>query len=308
MHGHCYIDGTDIYDAYGASILRGGYNDLLTFPAFKELPSNDWAEEDGIDVDLSEPAFESREISIPFIASKAADLIYFLSAPGYHLLHIPPLERIYTVRLIGQSEHEAFARVTAFTLRFAQDVPVRPQVDPDAPAPDPGLPVFDSKYEIDDIPFCDYGITVLEAKNDLLKSPPVKANLSRSIQTGDGRIYDADHLVFQSKEATFRCSLNAVSMTKFWQCYDAFFAALTAPNERELYADHTGEIYPCFYKSTSGWTLHKSPSKVIAEFSLTLVFTTFRVGATEYLLTSEAGDYIVLEDNETHIDMNDYGN
>ncbi|MCD8135852.1 MAG: hypothetical protein LUH01_07855 [Parabacteroides gordonii] len=44
--------------------------------------------------------------------------------------------------------------------------------------------------------------------------------------------------------------------------------------------------------------------EVVVEFDLTLVFTVFRVNETEYILATEAGEWIVLEDDgETVIDM-----
>ena len=40
------------------------------------------------------------------------------------------------------------------------------------------------------------------------------------------------------------------------------------------------------------------------EFTLKLVFTSFRIGETEFLLASEAGEFIITEDGEFYIDLN----
>ena len=40
------------------------------------------------------------------------------------------------------------------------------------------------------------------------------------------------------------------------------------------------------------------------EFTLKLVFTSFRIGETEFLLSSEAGEFIITEDGEFYIDLN----
>ena len=46
---------------------------------------------------------------------------------------------------------------------------------------------------------------------------------------------------------------------------------------------------------------------VVLEFDLTFVFTVFRIGETEYILATEDGEWIVLEeDGETCIDMKTY--
>jgi hypothetical protein len=97
-------------------------------------------------------------------------------------------------------------------------------------------------------------------------------------------------------------------MERFWRCYDAFFHDLTRPGERDLYIDYTGDIYPCYYKSSSAWRLHLSQSFVLVEFTLTLIFTSFRPGETEYLLATEDGNFIVTEEDEDiFIDMQYYG-
>jgi hypothetical protein len=288
-------------------IGKGGYNDLLAFPALKSPERNNWPEEDGIEVDLSETHLEAKEVSIPFIASKpgkdANNFVNFVSAEGCHTLYVPTLNRTWIVRLAAEPVHKTFHHVTDFTLRFVQDVPLRAEA-----TAYPGLPVHPSAYELDGIPFDHYGIVVESAREGVLKSPTAKRNLSREIETADGRVYDAGTLVFEAKDVAFKCCLKAASMENFWRCYDSFFHNLTKPGEREMYVDYTGEAYPCYYKSTGGWKLHLTRGIVLCEFTLTLVFTSFRVGETEYILASEDGAYITLEeDNETYIDMQYYG-
>ena len=51
MKGDIYIDGIDIFSAYGANVTDG-LESLFLFPAIKEPEQNDWPEEDGIEVDL----------------------------------------------------------------------------------------------------------------------------------------------------------------------------------------------------------------------------------------------------------------
>ena len=51
MKGDVYIDGIDIFSAYGANITDG-LESLFLFPAIKEPESNDWPEEDGVEVEI----------------------------------------------------------------------------------------------------------------------------------------------------------------------------------------------------------------------------------------------------------------
>ena len=309
MKTNCYIDETDIYAAFGVLVTKGGYNALLAFPSVKEPPSNDWPEEDGLEVDLTSLVLKDKEADISFLAFDKAkyvnDFIAFISSTGYHTVRIPSLSRTWNLRLLSEPARTQYREhVTVFSLRFAEDVPARPV--PAAFAP--GTPVRPSAYELDGVNLGSYGIVVEKAKDSLLKVPVAKMNMARNVLTVDGQIYDADHLVFKEKEVTFKCLLKAVSADNFWKCYDAFFGALTAPGERELYAGYTDEYYSCSYRSTSAWRLITLKPFFMVEFSVTLMFTSFRVNETEYLLATESGQYIVLEhDDETYIDMKVYG-
>ena len=65
MENALYIDDLHVRSRFGCWITRGGYAGLLAFPAMREPEYNDWPEEDGIEVDLSEPKLEDKEIAIP---------------------------------------------------------------------------------------------------------------------------------------------------------------------------------------------------------------------------------------------------
>jgi len=309
MRNNCYIDGVSMWDKYGVWITKGGYNDLLLFPALKEPKINSWPEEDGIEVNLLNPVLSDKTISITFLASRrdkeVNDFIAFISTPGYHTLYIPSLKKEWSIRLLSHPDNIIYPGITSFTLDFAQDVIVRP----DEVQATPGMFIIPSSYELDGVPLNQYGIVVDSGKNSLLQSPTVKTNLNRNILSLDGKIYDADHLAFNSKEVTFKCRFKASSIDNFWSCYNAFFAALIQPGERELYTEYTGEGYSCYYKDTSGFNIITLSNRfVMVEFNFTLVFTVFRINETEYLLSSEAGELVVTEDGEYCIDLKDYGN
>lgn len=303
MRDNCYIDGASTWNRFGVWVIKGGYNDLLTFPALVDPEKNDWPEEDGIEVDLSAPKLVAKEITITFLASNpkidVGEFIAYISTSGYHVLRVPVLQREWRLRLTTQTVNKVYRNAVEFALKFTEDVPVRPQ----EAIPDPGLYVPASSYELDDVPFSDYGIVVDVARDELLKSPTVKQNLLRKISTVDGQLYDADQVVYNSKETTFKCRLKAATIERFWSCYDAFFKALIQPEERQLYVDYISESYPCYYRKSSGFKVITLSGQVMVEFSLTLAFTVFRIGETEYILATEDGILIVLEDGVTEIDM-----
>lgn len=310
MRGELYIDNRDAYTDFGVWITEGGYDGLLPFPELVEPDRNDWPDEDGIEPDLEKPTLKPRELNITFVRSvdgrSAGDLVEHLSEPGYHLFRIPSLGREWSLRLIQSPAYEDWDTLEALTLRFAEDRPVRPS---SVAIPEGGgryVPL--SEYELDGVSLERYGVMVTEGRDEIMRSPTLKTNLSRTVLDVDGRIYDTENVVFNSKEVTLKCCLITGSMTAFWNCYDALFHALVQPGERSLYVDYNVEEYPCYYKRTSGWRLESLRGRVIVTFNLTLEFTVFRVGGTDYLLATEDGDLIVTEDGKYYIDLGIYEN
>lgn len=303
MTNNLYIDGLDARSRFGCWVTRGGYDDLLAFPALKEPDANDWPEEDGVEVDLSDPKLEEKEITVSFLSdtnTAASDLVAYLSGTGYHAFRVPSLGRTWQLRLSDHPANNVYPLQTAFSLKLVEDVPVRPA---SSGMPTPGVWLPESRYLLDDVPFSAYGVAVDVSRSALLKSPAAKLNMNRKVLTADGQIYDADHLVFQKKEVTFSCHFKAATMEAFWACYDAFFSALIQPSERQLYVEEIGKAYPCYYKSSAAFKVLRLADPVCIQFNLTLVFTSFRLYETDYFLATEAGDWIITEDGEYFIDM-----
>ena len=307
MRGELYIDNRDAYTDFGVWITEGGYDGLLPFPELVEPDRNDWPDEDGIEPDLEKPTLKPRELNITFVRSvdgrSAGALVEHLSKSGYHLFRIPSLGREWSLRLIQSPAYEDWDTLEAFTLRFAEDQPVRPSF---MAIPEGRAYVPPSEYDLDGVPLDRYGVMVTEGRDEIMRSPTVKTNLSRTVLDVDGRIYDAGKVVYNSKEVTLKCCLIAGSMTTFWSCYDALLDALIQPGERSLYVDYNVEEYPCYYKRTSGWKLESLRGRMVVTFNLTLEFTVFRMDGIDYLLATEAGELVVTEDGEYYIDLNIY--
>lgn len=304
------IDGVNIGERFGIFISRGGYNKLLAFPSIKDPESNDWPEEDGIEVDLSDPKYGAVTAEITFVAGDrnffVSDFIYFMSTPGRRVLRVISLDREWVVRLLTNPQLTDYIGVTSFSLEFSIDDPVLPSLS----APEGGgiiLPA--SVYELDGIPFDRFGIVIEKGRDDIIKMPAIKKTLSSSYRTSNGLEYDAELVKFSSKEVTLKGCFIASDITRFWACYDAFFSALIQPGLRSLYVDYMGEEYPCYYKKSDDFEIKDLAAYTIVNFSVTLVFPVFRIGEMDYILSSEKGELIVLEeDNETFIDMRIYAN
>ena len=99
------IDGVDLYTAFGF-IVSGGSDDFLKLPTRKDPPSHSWPEENGIEYDLSAPAFEAvpavlagyivAESELDFW-TKYESLWNVLSAPGERILEVVELAQTYLV-------------------------------------------------------------------------------------------------------------------------------------------------------------------------------------------------------------------
>ncbi len=307
MKGRILIDSVDIYDRYGVTIRKGGYKDLLTFPALKEPQKNDWPEEDGVEVDLDRPVLEVKTVTIPFIAADEAiepgDFLNFISQPGYRTLSISSLGKEWKLRMTSHTEHTKSYRHTVFSIQFTDDFPQGSRSDNYLPVEEEVAGLGTSVYRLDDVPFSYYGIVVEKGLSNILKAPSIKQNLTRTFVTSDGQVYDATVVVFNSKEVTLKSIFVTQSPEQFWECYTAFFNDLIKPGERQLYCDYTGEEYPCYYKRSGNFQIEQMEGRFICLFDLTLEFTSFRISETEYLLTTEDDNTVTLPDGETAIDM-----
>ena len=149
MRGELYIDNRDAYTDFGVWITRGGYDGLLPFPELVEPGRNDWP-----------------ELNITFVRSvdrrSTGALVEYLSKPGYHLFRIPSLGREWSLRLIQSPAYEDWDTLEAFTLRFAEDRPVRPS---SVAIPEGRAYVPPSEYELDGIPLDRYGVMVTEGRD-----------------------------------------------------------------------------------------------------------------------------------------------
>ena len=278
MTGRLYIDGKDIYTDFGLVVLEGGYNDLVAFPPLKTVQSNDWQEEDGIEADLSAPVLNTREVSIKFVTHGGKQglgaLIDLLSDKAYHTFYCGTMRRRWRMRLVSHPNLEWAMRLGFTTLKFAEDFPLdgytyQPPVSGIAPYGD---------YAIDDKLLTDYGVRVLKGSlASIDKSPEVKKNLLRNIGTQSGAEYDDARVTYKSKEVTINCLMRAANMEEFWRNHDALLYDLIRPDERRLFVDARGVECPCHYKSCKTAEFYPQEGRIWWRFSLTLVFTHYRL-------------------------------
>ena len=224
------------------------------------------------------------------------------------------IDRTYTLRLSSQNSYVINTGHEVAKFSFTNDFPRPADYVYREPANYIPMP---KGYEIDNKDLSDYGVVVLQGSNaEILKTPAVKKNLLQSFKRQDGATYDGEVVKFQTKEVSLKCLMRAGTIEGFWRNRDALLHDLTrlsaktddegyeySDAERIFYCDEWSESYPCYYKScqTNDFMLNNG---IWWEFTLKLVFTSFRIGETEFLLASEAGEFIMTEDGEFYIDLN----
>lgn len=334
MRGLWYIDGIDIFVKYNIGIVRDGFNDLFVFPAFKDLYYNDWPENDGIDIDLSDPKLNNKTVDLKF-ASVTRDnemidsFIVFLTQPGYRTLTMTTLGRSWQLRLNKESSRNVENNSQDFTLQFYDDFPrdlilIYPYVlgsengnaiitedgeylidmsNSDTSAKGHGFNMPKSEYKLDDISLSEYGLTVNKGKAEIYKIPDLKVNLEINIGTLDSVKSDTSYYVFKQKEVTLQCSFLCKTLDMFWNNYISFFSILAGSGERLLEVDYMNDIFECHYKSSSEFKIEIHPSYILCQFNLVLVFINSIPKITIQALCSENLNMIITEDNEYLIEI-----
>lgn len=273
MQGKLYIDTIDIYSSFGIFISEGGSNGVVGFPPMKKVDSNDWMDEDGIEVDLSSPTLDTREFSIDFIAhGKARTEVFFelLSDGAYHTFDFKSLGRVLKLRMVSQPNLDMINGIDVFSVQFALDFPLPEKYIYTTPN---STLIPTTGYELDGVDFASYGVRVLgESLAEVRKSPAIKKNILTNLQRQHGATYIGKAVYYQPKDVKLNCLMRATTLGEFWRNYDALLHDLTRPDERTLFVDDTSSYYQCYYKSSTVEEFMPT-DKTWFKFSLNLVFT-----------------------------------
>jgi len=104
LSGKWYIDGIDIFTAFGLFIEEGS-TDFLKFPPKKDAIEHDWMDANGRDIDLSRVFFDQREgtLNMAIIATDMDD--FFTKQQSFIATMIQPGTRRFTVTAHGQRDY-----------------------------------------------------------------------------------------------------------------------------------------------------------------------------------------------------------
>lgn len=305
LRGRLYIDGHDAYLTYGVYVVKDGWNELIAYPSLKKPEENEWFEEDGVEVDLSDPVLDVKEVQLKVayggIYNRFIDFVDMLSDGAYHEFECPSICRKFRLRLTQMPNLTEIAYLGNVTLKLSNDFPLNGYK---YRAPQSSIMVKDD-FTIDGRPFTDYGARILKGSlSDIKKAPQVKTALLRNIKTKTGVIYDGDAPVFfKAKDVKLKILMRAETLEELWRNYDALLYDLVRPGERSLGVSLFEQEFPCYYKSASV-TKFYPVGKIWLEFTLTLTFThDFRLNGDDIVLASEVGDIVFTQDDVNAIEM-----
>lgn len=260
------IDGKNIMD-YTAILLEDSCKELVEYPKLKKVDSNDWAEHDGLEVDLESPRLDKKEITLSLYFRDKQQfevLTQYLLATTYRIWNFTELGKDYKLRLKAFSGLKVTFDCCEVKVQLVDDFPLRNYT-----YVAPNLIQSDYGYSLDNINFSKYGIIPLRGSRDGLDS----GESTKSILEIENRIMQGVKVAEQSlkikgRNAHINCFMK-LPVAEFWKGYNTFLCDLTKPNERTIIAH--GKSYKCHYDSAKVNEMIVDNGFVWCEFQLNVV-------------------------------------
>ena len=260
------IDGTDIR-TLGMFILRNGSNDFLSFPARRDPDVNDWAEHDGLEADLSDPAFEAKKVSVQLYISApdettfkqrltALETMHF--AAGYRTVLVKEFGKTFQLRFLGFSGYSQKGGLAKYgrnsgrlAVEYMMDDPVQ-MFNPTLSLPQ-GEGASATHIQLNGVDLSQYGIIVKEIYSTGLRPASPKSTLERSFNHISGTWADVGIIrKKESKQVTIDCVMSAGTLSEFYNNYNALFGVMNSTAPIELSTPDTDRL--CYYKAMSNFT------------------------------------------------------
>ncbi|MGY3054386.1 hypothetical protein ACVWYG_002593 [Pedobacter sp. UYEF25] len=130
------IDGILFSDL---GIIISAWTDFLKMPELKPPYTNDWPDENGIEVDLTAPIFKHKQVSISFAMVADSETEYWanyralfnlLAKPGLRRIYVADYQRSFFLYYTGTQTAEAITNIAGktsigvkYVLQFTEPVP-----------------------------------------------------------------------------------------------------------------------------------------------------------------------------------------
>lgn len=303
------IDGKDILQEYGCTLLWGSFDSLLKYPKRKTVEYNDWAEQNGIEPYLETVEFEPKSISLHFLMESTTldsfwdsykKLYASVTESGYHVFKFTD-NISYKLRYDTTSNYnipQPFNmkdNFTSFALNFIDDNPKIPDVNNLS-----GNNLSHGLYQINGYDFGLFGVGSDQGQEDILKYPQLKKPFS------DGRTIQLDYPRFSHKEIKLSLWLIAKDEAEFLANYRAFFTQISAPQTQLLNIQKLGISTNVYYSDCTNFKIDSWDKNMkSARFSISLIIpvpTWIQSGGTKtYRALRDHGTFKVLGDRRGRI-------
>lgn len=283
MVNRLIINDIDIFTNFGIFIIEDGYGELVQYPALKKIITNDWAEEDGTEPDLTAPVLDSRSMTLNFaVVNRSYEAIKsftsFLTESVYNIFNFNDIGYTFKLRLTSQGSLEMYDNLGFFSLEFADDFPlndycyIEPNGCGDYQSISLSYSYTDNGESItvkNDLSV--YGISVINnSLNSINELADIKERLSRDLTTHSGLIYDSDsRICFDSRKLSLDCLILSDTNSNFWLNYNALLYDLSRIDGNTLYTSDAE--YPCYYYSSTLSEFISDDKGVWCKFTINLV-------------------------------------
>lgn len=285
MIGSCIINGVDLA-LYGTFIERGGSDDFLSFPDRREPDQNDWAEHDGLEVDLSDCYFDAKKVRVNYVikANDATTFQQYLNSiatlhqsPGLKQVYVREYNRTFEMRFIGFTDYKHKGglfkpgmKTGKLTAEFMMDDPL--QIFTAAVTSPISRRESLAQIKVNHFDLSEFGIVVREVYSSAIRPHAVKNTLELRLHNINGIIaHVPTELKKQSRQITIDCTMLADTLNEFYVNYNALFNNMRVTVPIELQVSQAGKTINCYYSKMTNFKKDAPLSRrVKVSFSLIL--------------------------------------
>lgn len=260
------VDGVNILTQYGAVMSEDSIDNIVSYPSLKSPETNDWAEETGIEVDLSSPLLDKKSVEISMLCNSSSvnDFVDFLRLKTYRIYEFSELGCTYKLRFSGISNFKYTDTKSSFILRLIDDLPLFNYV-----SSAPSLNAVDYGFMIDGTNINTFGVNIIEGTLDSLNGfSNIKNRLEIDNKLISGvKVFETEQF-FSEYTAKLKCFMKQ-DVADFWIGYNGLLHTLIQPNLRTLVVN--GSTYKFYYKSSKVVFFNVIKGKIFCEFEIEIV-------------------------------------
>lgn len=314
MIGSSIINGVDLA-LYGTFIERGGSDDFLSFPDRREPDQNDWAEHDGLEVDLTDCYFNAKKVRVNYVitAQDSTTFQQYLNSiatlhqsPGLKQVNVREYNRTFEMRFIGFTDYKHKGglfkpgmKTGKLTAEFMMDDPLQ-IFTPAVTAPISQRENL-SQIKVNHFDLSEFGVVVREVYSSAIRPHSMKSILERNIHNVNGSITDQGAVPKkQALQITIDCTMLADTLNEFYVNWNALFNNMRVTVPIELQISQAAKRINCYYSKMTNFKKGAPFSRKV-KVSFSLVFqevtqmTLLRLLATESGLLIETDDGRLIE-------------